>query len=67
MKNNFSNIYKYNLWIFGSGTGSVSINNKPYLYFLQPPILCHSPQSNLTQIFLELSEEIFPDINSHGF
>lgn len=30
----FDIIYKYNLWLFGSGTGSLAINNKPYIKFL---------------------------------
>ena len=30
----FDTIYKYNLWLFGSGTGSLAINNKPYISFL---------------------------------
>jgi len=30
----FNTIYKYNLWIKGSGTGSIIINNKPYIHFL---------------------------------
>uniref|UniRef100_A0A6C0IWH0 Methyltransferase domain-containing protein n=1 Tax=viral metagenome TaxID=1070528 RepID=A0A6C0IWH0_9ZZZZ len=31
----FDNIYKYNLWIFGSGSGSLKINNYYYLDFLK--------------------------------
>jgi 2-polyprenyl-3-methyl-5-hydroxy-6-metoxy-1,4-benzoquinol methylase len=31
----FNTIYKYNLWLFGSGSGSLAINNKPYINFLQ--------------------------------
>jgi SAM-dependent methyltransferase len=31
----FENIYKNNFWGFGSGTGSVPINNLPYIDFLQ--------------------------------
>ena len=31
----FDKIYKYNTWIFGSGSGSVPINNKPYIEFLK--------------------------------
>lgn len=30
----FNIIYKYNLWLFGSGSGSLAINNKPYIKFL---------------------------------
>lgn len=30
----FDKIYKYNLWVFGSGSGSIPINNKPYINFL---------------------------------
>lgn len=30
----FNYIYKYNLWGFGSGTGSISFNNKKYINFL---------------------------------
>ena len=32
--NNFNTIYKYNLWLVGSGTGSIRINNKKYITFL---------------------------------
>ena len=31
----FDAIYKYNLWIFGSGSGSLAINNKPYIKYLK--------------------------------
>ena len=31
----FEAIYKYNLWITGSGTGSIYWNNKPYIKFLE--------------------------------
>lgn len=31
----FETIYKYNLWGFGSGTGSVPMNNGPYMEFIQ--------------------------------
>jgi SAM-dependent methyltransferase len=31
---NFNTIYKYNLWLFGSGSGSLRINNKKYTTFL---------------------------------
>lgn len=30
----FTNIYKYNLWGFGSGTGSLKFNNEPYIEYL---------------------------------
>jgi len=30
----FDDIYTYNKWIFGSGTGSVAFFNKPYLSFI---------------------------------
>ena len=33
--NPFNTIYKYNLWIFGSGSGSIAINNKKYIEFLK--------------------------------
>lgn len=33
--NVFDKIYKHNTWIFGSGSGSVPINNKPYIEFLK--------------------------------
>jgi len=31
---NFNTIYKYNLWLFGSGSGSLRINNEKYITFL---------------------------------
>ena len=31
----FNTIYKYNLWLCGSGTGSIEFNNKEYVEFLQ--------------------------------
>jgi len=34
MSNPFENIYKYNLWLYGSGTGSIHWNNRPYIQFL---------------------------------
>lgn len=33
--NSFEAIYKYNLWITGSGTGSLYWNNLPYIRFLE--------------------------------
>ena len=33
--NVFDKIYKHNTWMFGSGSGSVPINNKPYIEFLK--------------------------------
>ena len=33
--NPFDTIYKYNLWIFGSGSGSIPINNTKYIEFLE--------------------------------
>ena len=31
----FENIYKYNLWLFGSGSGSIKIKNIKYITCLQ--------------------------------
>jgi len=31
----FNQVYRSNRWIFGSGTGAVTANNRPYLRFLQ--------------------------------
>ena len=31
----FETIYKYNMWLFGSGSGSLAINNRPYISFLK--------------------------------
>ena len=47
MSNPFERIYKYNLWLSGSGTGSLSWNNKPYLSFLERIITKYNIQSIL--------------------
>ena len=41
----FDTIYKYNLWIFGSGPGSLAINNKPYINFLNKFLKKHDIKS----------------------
>jgi len=41
----FNKIYKYNLWGFGSGTGSIAYNNKEYINFITKFIKEHNIES----------------------
>lgn len=46
----FTNIYKYNLWGFGSGTGSLKFNNQPYIDFLNDFLKTHSDINNIVDL-----------------
>lgn len=46
----FTNIYKYNLWGFGSGTGSLKFNNQPYIDFLNNFLKTHPEIKNIVDL-----------------
>jgi len=48
--NEFEKIYKYNVWVFGSGSGSLPFNNKPYLEYLQGFLDTHGEITSVLDI-----------------
>ena len=46
----FSNIYKYNLWGFGSGTGSLKFNNQKYIDFMNDFLKNHTDVSSIIDL-----------------
>ena len=46
----FSNIYKYNLWGFGSGTGSLKFNNQQYIDFMNNFLKDHNDISSIIDL-----------------
>lgn len=46
----FNKIYKYNLWGFGSGIGSISFLNKPYIDFINNYLNSHPDIKTIVDI-----------------
>ncbi len=46
----FNKIYTSNRWIFGSGTGSIAINNEKYIRFLQNFLDAHPDITNVLDV-----------------
>jgi SAM-dependent methyltransferase len=46
----FNNIYKYNLWGFGSGTGSLKFNNKQYIKFMNEFLKKHNDITKIVDL-----------------
>lgn len=46
----FNNIYKYNLWGFGSGTGSLKCNNKEYIDFMNEFLKKHTDITKIVDL-----------------
>lgn len=46
----FNTIYKYNLWLWGSGIGSIPMFNKPYLEFINAFLAEHKDIQSIVDI-----------------
>lgn len=62
--NPFEQIYKYNLWLTGSGTGSLPWNNRPYIQHLNMIIQKYNPR---TIVEIGCGDcRLWDEINYHG-